>query len=158
MGTVEGSLSPHSETWFDCLRKAAAVRTRTGLIASRFQFCPCLTSMFAEKCCDLVFVFCPVQRGVAIEVFCVHCRFFGEPRGDDIEMTLEGAAVQWGPSVFITGIGIRTPSEEQHSDLRVAVVRRAVKRGSSEGILSVDIRATGQVVLDGLDIAVCGII
>ena len=73
-------------------------------------------------------------------------------------MTLECAAVQGGPSVFITGIGIRTPSEEQYSDLRVAVVRRPVKRGSSEVILSVDIRAAGQVFLDGVDIAVCGII
>jgi len=40
----------------------------------------------------------------------------------------------------------------------VAVVRRPIQRGSSKVILSVDIRAAGEVLLDGLDIAVCGII
>jgi len=114
--------------------------------------------VFAEEYGGLGFVFGPVQRGVAIDVFCVHCRFFGEQRGDDLEMALVGGAVQGGPSVFIAGIGIRTPGEEQHSDLRVAVVRRPIQRGSSEVILSVDIRTAGQVLLDGLDVAVRGII
>ena len=40
----------------------------------------------------------------------------------------------------------------------MAVVRRPVERRASEVVLAVDIRAAAQVPLDGLDVAVCGVI
>ena len=47
--TGEGLLSPRAGTWFDYLRKAAAVRTRAGLLASSFQFLLGLGFVFAEE-------------------------------------------------------------------------------------------------------------
>ena len=61
--TGEGPLSPRSETWFDYLRKAAAVRTRAGLLASSFQFFTRLAAVFAEEISNSI-IKSNIQRGV----------------------------------------------------------------------------------------------